>query len=454
MNKRQFLKSLLAASAGMSSYTALGQQLSLLNAVSNTSSLSGYKALVCIFLYGGNDSYNMLVPTAPSEYQIYSDVRQNLALAQDSLLPLTTTSTLPYAVGVPDYMQAIADLFGQGQLAFVNNVGPLVEPTVKSQIENGSAKLPPQLFSHNDQQSLWQTASSNLGDLSGWAGRMADLLSGPESQPVSMNISLAGNNITQTGSLVQPYSVNADGVQMFDALNPEQQWNSQRIGLLDQLMATDNHALGNAYQAIMNRARTSAVLVNQALASGPALETTFGDDPLSQELAMTAKLISVRSALNMNRQTFFIGYGGWDTHDRQLQDHPRLLATLGDALVSLNAALNELGLSDSVTVFTASDFGRTLTSNGDGTDHGWGGHQLVMGGAVQGGQFYGTMPALALGSNDDVGDGRMLPTTATEEYFAQFARWFGLTDAEIALVFPTLSRFNQDNLDFLATEPQ
>ena len=449
MNKRQFLKYMLASSVGLSSYSAVSKQLAMINAAAKSTPLSGYKALVCIFLYGGNDSYNMLIPTDNSDYQIYAGVRQNLAIAQNALTPLSTSSALPYTLGVPNYMNPLADLFHQGKLAFINNVGPLVEPTSKVNIENGTALLPPQLFSHNDQQKLWETAGSNINELSGWAGRMADLITDTASNSLSMNISLAGNNVMQTGNIVQPYSMTADGAPMFEALNPQHNWNSQRIALFDQLIALDNHSLGNSYKKIMSTARTNALKVNQALDSLPMLSTTFEADSLSQELEMTTKLIASREALGMNRQVFFIGFGGWDTHDRQLQDHPRLLTTLSNALHRFNDAMEELGLSESVTAFTASDFGRTLTSNGDGTDHGWGGHQLVMGGGVNGGKLYGQMPELALNSNDDLGDGRMIPTTSSEEYGAQLAKWFGLNDAEVTQVFPTLSRFDQNNVNFL-----
>lgn len=449
MNKRQFLKLMFGTSLGLSSYSALGKQLSLVNAAAKSTSLEGYKALVCIFLYGGNDSYNMLIPTDINDYQTYAGVRQNLAIERESLLSLNTVSNLPYNVGVPNYMSPLAELFTQGRLAFINNVGPLVEPTTKANIQADSANLPPQLFSHNDQQKLWETSGANLNDLAGWAGRMADLITDTSANTISTNISLAGNNIMQTGNIIQPYSMTAEGAPMFGALNPEEDWNSDRISIFDQLIALDNHALGNSYKSIMNRARTNALMVNQALDTTPALETEFGADSLSQELAMTANLIAARDTLGMNRQVFFIGFGGWDTHDRQMQDHPVLLSRLSAAMASFNSAMNELGLSDSVTTFTASDFGRTLTSNGDGTDHGWGGHQLVMGGAVNGGRLFGQLPALELNSNDDFGDGRMIPTTSCEEYSAQLARWFGLSESQVSEIFPTLSRFNQNNIDFI-----
>lgn len=449
MDKRQFLKYLLATSIGATSYSSVGKQLAMINAAAKSTSLDGYKALICIFLYGGNDSYNMLIPTDNKDYQTYANVRQNLAIEQSTLQPLVTSTSLPYSLGVPNYMSPLADLFHQQKLAFINNVGPLVEPTTKASINNGSAKLPPQLFSHNDQQKLWETGGSDVGALTGWAGRVADLITDTATDTISMNISLAGNNIMQTGSIVQPYSMTANGVPMFDALNPQHDWNQQRISVLDQLNALDNHSLGNSYKKIVNRARTNALMVNQALDGLPELTTSFNDDGLSQELSMTAKLIAARNTLSMNRQVFFIGFGGWDTHDFQMQSHPRLLSTLSSALTSFNNAMEELGIADSVTTFTASDFGRTLTSNGDGTDHGWGGHQMVMGGAVNGGQLFGQMPELTLNSGDDFGDGRMIPTTAAEEYGAALAQWFGLNESEIAQIFPTLNRFDRNHLNLL-----
>lgn len=450
MNRRQLLKALLASGVGLSNFTATASQLKLMNAYASQTQFTDYKALVCIFLYGGNDSYNMLIPTQNADYNIYNNVRQNLAIEQSALLPLNTISNLPYSVGVPNYMSGIEQLFSQGKLSFINNVGPLVEPTTKAMINANTATLPPQLFSHNDQQSLWQTSGTNLQSITGWSGKMADLILEQNPTPIAVNISLSGTNTLQNGINTQAYRVTADGAPEFSALNPKHDWNTKRITLLDELIALDTHHIGKAYSTILNRARNNTILVNQALDQVPEFSTTFSNNNLADDLSMVAKLIAARNDLSMNRQVFFVGVGGWDTHDRQLQDHPQLLSRLSNTLVEFNQAIEELGLANSVTTFTASDFGRTLTSNGDGTDHGWGGHQMVMGGAINGGQFFGQLPELALNSNDDFGDGRIIPTTSVDQYSAALARWFGLSESHINEIFPHLDRFPSGTLNLFS----
>lgn len=450
MNRRDWLKAILAAGVGASTFGATAGQMRLLSNVAQQTRFSDYKALICIFLYGGNDSYNMLVPTDASDHATYAAVRQNLAIPQESLLSLQTSSALPYALGVPNYMEKLADLYAAQQLIWVNNVGSLEEPASKSQIRQNQVQLPPQLFSHNDQQKIWERASNNLIGLSGWAGRVADLWHDVNPNSVlPLNISLAGNNVLQTGEQVSPYGITADGADMFAGLDPRHSWNERRIAVFEQLIATEQHKLGGAYRQIINRARTNASVVNNALSSLPSSNSPFNDNRFENELAMVVKMIQARSELSMQRQVFFVGLGGWDTHDRQLEAHPELLTTLADGLANLNSALTELNLNSQVTTFTMSEFGRTLTSNGDGTDHGWGGHQMVMGGAVRGGQFYGQMPSLELNSEDDFGEGRIIPTTASEQYSATLAKWFGLSESEIALVFPNVNRFSTTDLGFL-----
>lgn len=451
MNRRDILKAILAAGVSGTTMGAVAGQMNTINKLAQQTRFNDYKALICVFLYGGNDSYNMLIPTESQDYHRYATVRQNLAVAQDSLLSLHTSSELPYALGVPDYMTPVSQLFDQQKLAFVTNVGPLVEPVTKSQIQARTAKLPPQLFSHNDQQKLWERGSNNLTGLSGWAGRVADLWHDVNPQsPLPLNISFAGNNILQTGEQQSSYGMTDNGADMFAGLDPRHSWNERRIQVFDQLIATEEHKLGNAYRSIINRARTNALVVNNALEALPGMSTQFDDNQFEDELAMVTKMIQARGALGMERQVFFVGLGGWDTHDLQNEAHPELLRTLSNGLHKLDMALTELGLSEQVTTFTMSEFGRTLTSNGDGTDHGWAGHQMVVGGAVQGGQLYGTMPSLDLNSEDDFGDGRLIPTTASEQYAASLAKWFGLNDSEINLVFPQLNRFAAPTLNLFS----
>ena len=449
MNRRELLKVILSAGIGLSTYGAWGRNLGLVNAMANSQSYSDHKALVCIFLYGGNDSYNMLIPTLDSEYQVYASVRQNLAVAQNSLIPLTPTSTLAYELGVPESMSAVANLFSQNKLAFVSNVGTLLQPSSKEDILNGNVELPTQLFSHNDQQDLWQLGVANKSVNSGWAGRMADLMADTNSSGLPINLSLQGTNILQVGNLSQPYTIDTGGVPLFEALNPEHDWNSSRISALDKLLELSSHKIGSEYKKILNRGRENSLFINEVLSAREELTTSFENNSLSQQLSMVAKMIGAREELGMQRQVFFVGVGGWDTHDRQNTEHPNLLTMLSNGMSTFQSALAELGVEDSVTTFTASEFGRTLTSNGDGTDHGWAGHQLVMGGAVTGKDIYGSMPDLALGSANDIGEGRMIPSHASEEYFAPLVRWFGLSESQIAEIFPYLNRFDQNGMTFI-----
>lgn len=455
LSRRSFIKRCLASSVGMSSLTASIAQLGMMKSVlaQNSHRFADYKALVCIFLHGGNDSFNMLVPSQTTDYAKYQAIRQSLAYLQDSLLPITPTTTQAYQLGMPPALTEVASLFNQGKLAMLANVGPLLYPLTKTEALSQSDKLPPQLFSHNDQQKHWQTSWPEQNPASGWAGRMADLLMDTNTS-LSMNFSLEGSNIWQTGTQSLPYVMEAEGVEQLALLNPEQAWNANRITAFDSILSqanTSNNILERSFAGVINRTRSNMSILESALAAAPSSTTSYPtNNPLGEQLAMVAKLASIQANLGQSRQLFFVSLGGFDTHDQQITRHPALLQQLSQAIAAFDANLVELGLSNNVTAFTMSDFGRTLTSNGDGTDHGWGGHQMIFGGAVQGGDIYGTLPTdIALNSNDDVGEGRMLPTTSVDQYAATLARWFGLTENEIQAVFPNLSRFASSNLGFI-----
>lgn len=451
MNRRNFVKSLLGSSIGMSSAGAALSSMTLMNsALAQTSNrFDDYKALVCVFLHGGNDSFNMLIPSDNIEYQSYQTVRQNLAIAQSDLLNITPSSATPYNLALPNFMAPMQQLFNQGNLAFLANTGPLLQPVTKSQAQQKVNLLPPQLFSHNDQQKHWQTSWPEQTALTGWAGRMADLIMDTQN-PLSMNLSITGINILQTGVNSLPYSLDASGVETFSALDPHKNWNSDRVNVFTQLMAAEKHKLGQAHNAIYNRAQSNIDIVAKAINSVSDPSITYPENHLANQLKMVATLASSQQLLSQPRQVFFVSMGGFDTHDNQNSDQPILLQSLSDALFAFNADLQTRGLANNITSFTMSDFGRTLTSNGDGTDHGWGGHQIIMGGAVKGGDIYGTMPEdFTLNSADDFGDGRIIPTTSVDQYAATLAKWFGLSMNEINAVFPNLSRFNTSDLGFM-----
>jgi uncharacterized protein (DUF1501 family) len=448
--RRTFLQKSLASIAGITSASGVALNFGLVNAALANSStkFDDYKALVCVFLYGGNDSLNMLVPTDDYEYQIYQQVRQGLAYSQDALLPISPNSAQPYAMGMPAAMSAAHSLFEQKKLAVVANTGPLLQPVTKLQATQDRSLLPPQLFSHNDQQNHWQSARPQDPAFSGWAGRMAELI-GDTQSGLPINLSIDGINLLQTGTNTSPFSLNAGGPEQFAGLDPAQEWNLRRVAAFDRLMNNTPHVLEQGFKNVLLSAATNNTLIASALENAVETQVQYPtNNTLADQLKMVANLANVQEQLGQERQIFYVGLGGWDTHDNQATVHPRLLQSLSEALSAFQANIDELGLSDQVTTFTMSDFGRTLTSNGDGTDHGWGGHQLIMGGAVNGGELYGKVPSIELGSNDDLGDGRIIPTLSVDQYAASLSRWFGLSENELNAVFPNLSRFDNSDLGF------
>ncbi|MEC7825744.1 MAG: DUF1501 domain-containing protein [Pseudomonadota bacterium] len=449
MQRRDFLKRSLVGLGGASSLWATTSQFNLVNAATSANSFTDYKALVCVFLLGGNDSLNMLIPTDQRAYDQYAATRQNLAVARNVALPINVTNTQYSSVGLHPSLAALHTIYEQGNMALVANVGPMIEPASKADILTGRVMLPPQLFSHSDQQNHWQTAHPQQAALTGWAGRMADMLS-DGTEPLSMNLSMAGNNLWQTGSQVLPFALSSQGAEILEGINPDEEWQRPNAAFLDRIHASTEGMFASQFAAMVDRTRTTGGLVNSALALGPELSTAFPATRFAEQMRLVANMISVQQHLNQSRQIYFVAMGGWDTHDNQLADHPTLLSELANGMAAFYNATAELGVSEQVTAFTASDFGRTLTSNGDGTDHGWGGNHLVLGGAVQGADIYGQLPQMSLGSDDDLGDGRIIPTLSVDQYAATLAQWFGLADNELTEILPNLNNFNQHNLGFLA----
>ncbi|MCP3429418.1 DUF1501 domain-containing protein [Opacimonas viscosa] len=443
MNRRHFLQASLAAIGALSTSSTLGAQLQLASALS-AARFTDYKAIICIFLYGGHDSFNLVIPTDGQQYTDYANTRQSLAYAQEHLVSLSQADTMP--LGMHENAAPLAELFNTGQASVISNIGPMVAPAQKSELLANDALLPPQLFSHNDQQALWQNGVMDTGTTSGWGGRMADLLMDSSSN-LPLSFSLGGTNLFQSGRLAQHYVMNTDGVEQFGGLNPEHDWNDRRIAHHLRILAASEDIFSQSYASKMTAVRENNALLSAALANVPDAETNYwSDNKLARQLKTIAKVMSAQAALGQNRQIFFASLGGFDTHDDQATQLPLLQKTLAEAMAGFQADITARGLANSAVTFTQSEFGRTLTSNGDGTDHGWAGHQIIMGNPIQGGRIFGHMPEQVIGNYDDYGDGRIIPTTSIEQFGSQVAQWFGLGNNEILDIFPHLNRF--DELDF------
>jgi uncharacterized protein (DUF1501 family) len=452
-SRRHFLRSASALSlAGSAAPFALN--LAALSAAS-AQSAPDYKALVCVFLYGANDAHNTVVPYDTASYAGYAAQRQDLAWTQAELLPLAPMVPLPGGrqIALPTPLAPLAALFDAGQCAVIANVGPLVKPTDRTSFMNQSVPLPPKLFSHNDQQSVWQ-ASVPEGAKYGWGGRIGDLLASQNANQVFTCNSLSGTAVFLSGQVVQPFQLDpTQGSIAFNALNAGSLYGSAAAAntLRSTLIRSRAHLLENDVRAVNQRSIDSNTLLAAALAGAPALTTVFPTgNSLASQLAMVAKIVSVSSQLGAKRQVFLVSMGGFDTHSGQDATHPALLTQLAAAIDAFQKSMVELGSSQRVTLFTASDFGRTLTVNGDGTDHGWGGHHFVVGGAVRGKQIYGSYPDLATGASTDAGNGRLIPTTAVEQYAATMASWMGVAAADLPLVLPNLDSFATANLGFMS----
>jgi uncharacterized protein (DUF1501 family) len=453
VSRRHFLRSVCTA-VGM---TSLASTVFDLRRIAAAAPLAGdYKALVCIFLYGGNDSNNLLVPSGTG-YAGYAAARGNLALPQASLLAVSPAGGDGRTWGFHPSLPGLRNLLTQQRLAIVSNVGPLVAPVTRSELLAGTAALPPQLFSHSDQTVHWQTGIPDQPARTGWGGRVADMLNAMNAgSEVSMSMSLAGNNTFQIGNQINQYQLSPEGSIGLGWYYDGNEWNHPPSIAIRKLIARSyGNLFQQGYRDVFHRAMEQDRLLSGALESAPTLTTVFPETDLARQLKMVARLISIRETLGLRRQVYFCAAGGYDLHGGQVGDtsevgaHAELLTELDGALSSFYAATVELGVASSVTSFTASDFGRTYISNGEGSDHGWGAHHLVVGGAVNGGRLYGEVPVLAVDGPDDSGDGRWIPTISVDEYSATLARWFGVPSSDLPLVLPNLGRFGSPDLGFM-----
>ena len=454
MARRAFLKR--SAALGVTGALApWAMQLSMLGeAAAAQSSSDDYKALVCVFFSGGNDYANTLIPVDNAHYAQYAALRSSIATAQDRLFNTTLNPLSPLANGLqfalaPE-LAPLKPIWEAQNLAVQLNVGPLIVPTTVAQYNAKSVPLPPKLFSHNDQTSLWQSGLTE-GATSGWGGRMGDLLLSSNSSSVFTCISASGNATFLSGQTATQYQISASGAIPINGISNTLYGSAACQNALRSLITqSDTQLFEDEYARVVRRSIDAQAQVSAGLAGVPALNTSF--DPanaLAMQLKIVAQLIGARASLGAKRQVFLVSLGGFDLHDGLVANHPALLNTIANAMRSFYDATVELGVAQNVTTFTASDFGRTLSSNGDGSDHGWGSHHFVMGGAVKGQQFYGTAPAIAVNGPDDVGQGRLLPTTSVDQYAATFANWMGIPSNEMAWVMPNIGNFSGGNLGFI-----
>jgi len=448
--RRTFIRQAACAALGT---TGLLSTIWDLRKVSAATMVGDYKALVCLFLYGGNDANNVLVPNDTTNYKIYSTARGALAVPRTSLRPLTIQTGDGRQYGFHPNLPELANLFNQGKLTLVTNVGTLVAPTTRTDYINGTAAVPDNLFSHEDQAVQWMTSVPDRGDIrTGWGGRAADLVASLNgNSKVSLALSIAGTNTFEVGNTVIPYLISPDGSLGLRGIGGDNPNAAIRVqGFKDLLALPHRNLFEAAYADTMSRSIAENEILTSALDGISALHTQFPDTELGHQLAMVARLIAARSNLGMQRQIFFCAVGGYDTHGDQMAAQAGLLTELSGAMNAFYSATVELGVEQAVTTFTASDFGRTLPSNGGGSDHGWGSHQFVMGGAVRGNRLYGTFPTLAVNGPDDTEDGRWIPTTSVDEFSATLASWFGVADSDLSSVFPNIGRFAHPNLGFLS----
>ena len=480
-SRREFLRtaSVLSGSLGAAGVPLALNLAGLGPAMAQTA--GGYKALVCLFLYGGNDSANMVLPTDAASWSAYTSVRNQApspialsapgtapdgAAAAGSLaalggvLPITPNFTVSAVNATRSFalhpaMAEARDLFEAGRLAVVPNVGPLVVPLTKTEYRNASKPRPAKLFSHNDQQSTWQALAPE-GAKVGWGGRFGDLLASRNAGTTFTNISVSGNAVFMAGQSVFQYQVGNNGAVAISGLSGSLFGSSAASTSLRSIVTADNQHLFAREHASVTRRSIEAQAMFQAAFNASTVDAptqytqpstrALATNALATTLQTVARIIAARSALGAQRQVFFVSMGGFDTHDNEIRSHADLMARLSHALGYFDGTLATLGVREQVTLFTGSDFGRTFTSNGDGTDHGWGAHHLVYGGAVKGKEIHGRFPTVGVNHDDEVGSGSFLPAIAVDQVGATLGKWMEVSDSSLDLVFPNLRNFAQRDL--------
>lgn len=476
MNRRKFLSS--TAGAGALSFASTASMLSLLgNSKAYAADVSGYKAIVCLFFFGGQDCHDTILPYDQAAYDVYSSHRSGLLAdyaglpggstrALDRLQELTPTNAADFGnrkFAMPEALNPVKSLFDSGNAAILGNVGPLIEPLDRSDFEGSFKRRPDRLFSHNDQQSTWMSSAPE-GAIEGWGGKLADAaqVNGANLEDIFTGISTFGNTVFLSGQNTRQYILNIDGPPEVTGLKDfesrllgSQSQNARAVQLLEDQYRDIGAQRSNLFErdlaSITDRAFAANEVFSNALDAAPNLTTAFPSGSVGQQLKAVAEAINIRSTLGMGRQVFFVGMGGFDTHSSQASFLTRLQPTYAKAIAAFYKATVDMGVQNDVTLFTASDFGRALVENHSGTDHGWGSHHFIVGGAVDGNKIYGDIPPYDLGHDYDSGNGRLIPSVSVEQYAATLGKWFGLTDAELVSAFPALANFTERDLGFMGS---
>jgi len=451
LSRRRFLS--LGAKTLTGAGLALGSNpyWTLAHAANDPGVGSDYRAIVCLFLQGGSDGFSLMVPTGNAEYNEYQRSRGSLAIDKSELLGINAASTHASAVGLHPSAAPLQHLFEEQKLAMISNVGNLIQPTTVDQYNNRAVDLPAQLFSHADQEMQWQQLQGRGRGTEGWGARAAGFLAQQQEREHLTSISLDGSNHWQTGFTSRPLSMKETGVLQYAAMSSGEPWEAARVRAFQAAQGLpQDHEFVKEYASVQQRAMNVTEELGAVLAQNEGISITPDTgNGLAQRLAMVAQLIAAREQLGMRRQIFFVNMRGFDVHDNQSKELPGLFSELSGAMQYFQSALENLGQSENVTTFAASDFGRSLSGNGDGTDHGWGNHLMVMGGSVKGGDIYGTLPRLAVNGPDSVSNGRVLPTTSATQYAATLLNWMGLNESQLNQTLPTLNNFDTRDLGFM-----
>jgi uncharacterized protein (DUF1501 family) len=464
-SRRQFLRTASMASMAGLSVSPFLLELNSLAAMAQGNGASDYKALVCVFLQGGNDGHGTVIATDPSSFSAFTTARSGapgLAYPLSELLPITlNTPQSGRTFALNPALTGVQSLFNAGRAAVIANVGTLIAPATKAQVNANSVPLPASLFSHFDQTAAWQAIASNTGsgEHVGWGGAVADLI---ESMNLNTNsmftcISTAGIALFLSGQTSFQLNVTSAGpIPIYGLAQPPFGLPSTANPLSSILTAEETNLFAKEYEVVINRStQAQQLLVTSMLPAGTGgvpnppqyldpMTNKLTDNPLATSLQTVARIIGGRASLGVTRQIFYVQLGSFDTHTNQAIQHAQLLTQLGQAFEYFDGVMTTAGLGNQVTAFTASDFGRTLTSNSDGTDHGWGSHHFVVGGAVNGQNMYGQYPVVGVDQANDLGAGRLIPTTAVDQYAGTLASWFGLSNGQVQQVFPNFANFGSN----------